>query len=511
MKFPVCLSLEARISWIRDMASPQKPKYLLRTIILSLLLLGLPLLAWSDGLHVLNFLGRFHPLIVHFPIVLILITAIFEWLQGHSQSHHIQRIFSSLYSLTVLTSIAAVLAGYLLYQSDAYEGSVVQRHLWGSIAVTLMVIWSWLMRHHYLSTKKWRWRQVYRSLIFLALFGIIYTAHHGGSITHGSDYLLEPLQTLRDQRDFNRTIAMKNPESLVIYQDIMVPMMKAKCYKCHNEAKTKGGLNMTNYERLLSGGKSEKKGITPGVIEQSEIFQRISLAPDHDDFMPPDGKSPLTSDETLLLQWWIKSGAPIADTLGVGPDDSLTRLALDRYLPTIAEGQLAAQRSRAQRLRMAPKLIKLGVKNGLMIQSDPDTDSIYYGVSMQIPPKSVGDSELSALMPYRDLFSRISLVGADLSEEGLYYLSQMPNLRKIILLKCCIKGDGLVYLKDMPKLETLNLSYTDLTSENAMQLTAFQQAKEIYLFNTFVDPSVVQLLDQYLENTKVCLEEGPYY
>ncbi len=493
------------------MGSPPKPKYFTRSILLTLGLLILPLVKINLVHPLLDAFGRFHPLVVHFPIVLILVTAIFEWLEGHSQSHHIQRILSSLYSLSLASSLLALLVGYLLYQNGDYEGAYISKHFWSGVILTILVIWSRLFRRAYLDRKKWRVRQVYRALIFAAFFGVVYTSHLGGSITHGPEYLTEPIDKMIYQQRISQTSALKEPASLNIYSDIIQPIFKAKCIKCHNDAKTKGGYNMTSLAQLKKGGKSEKRGVVADSLNESELFVRVSLPEDHADFMPPDGKTPLDEDELNLIAWWINSGANDSDSLGSVHIDSTVQVSLDRYLPKIAAGQLAQSQNQAARKKISPKLIRLGTKNGFKIQSDPNLDSVFYTVSMQIPPQPIGDREISALLPYRDLFSKISLVGANISEEGLYYLSQMPHLREIILVKCCVKGEGLVHLSSLPKLELLNLSYTDLNNENAMHLTSFPSLREVYLFDTFVEPQVVQLLDQYLTNTKVCFEEGPYF
>lgn len=47
------------------------------------------------------------------------------------------------------------------------------------------------------------------------------------------------------------------------------------------------------------------------------MFERVTLPPDEDDFMPPKGKAdPLTPEEVDLLKRWIDEGADFGDWRG---------------------------------------------------------------------------------------------------------------------------------------------------------------------------------------------------
>ncbi|MDH3652168.1 MAG: hypothetical protein OEQ53_20945 [Saprospiraceae bacterium] len=484
---------------------------LVRNVLFTAFLLLLPTLVHSSDSYLLGFFGRMHPLIMHFPIVAVILTFAFEWWQGHSQNHHIQRLLNLMLGLSLYSALLTTLAGFFLSRTGDYEGSYLSWHQWSGILLTLAVSWSILFRRYYLQSKKWKWRQIYRALLIVGTLLVLYTGHLGGSITHGPDFVTAPLRDMMYADRLKNTKAVKEPASMQIFGDIIQPILQKKCMKCHNDANQKGGLNMSGVEQISVGGKSEKPGIIPGDLVQSELMVRVSLPANHTDFMPPDGKTPLDLDEKQLIKWWIENGASATDTLGSGPEDSATATSLENYLPKLAAAQLSKTRERNQRRKLSPKLVKLGVDLGLRILSDPNTDSSYYAISMQIPAQHVTDDEIGQLMTYRDVFSKISLVSADISDEGLYYLGQMPNLREIILTKCCITGSGLVHLAHLPGLEVLNLSHTDVTDPYALAITAYPALKEVYLFNAFVNQEIISALDAHLPKTKVCLEEGPYY
>src|SRR3546814_4500616 len=65
---------------------------------------------------------------------------------------------------------------------------------------------------------------------------------------------------------------------------------------------------------MLAGGESGPS-IVPGDPENSELYRRITLPEDHDDFMPAEGKTGFKEDQVALIRWWIEQGAPATKLL----------------------------------------------------------------------------------------------------------------------------------------------------------------------------------------------------
>jgi uncharacterized membrane protein len=96
----------------------------------------------------------------------------------------------------------------------------------------------------------------------------------------------------------------------LVFQNVILPILEAKCNKCHNADKSKGDLRMDTHELLIKGGQDDKvKSVVPGKPDDSLVIKRIALPNDDDDHMPPDGKDQATKEETALLKWWIQEGA----------------------------------------------------------------------------------------------------------------------------------------------------------------------------------------------------------
>ena len=80
-----------------------------------------------------------------------------------------------------------------------------------------------------------------------------------------------------------------------------MPILKARCAKCHTNGTYKGGLSFDTREALL-----KSKSVIPGKSAASELVVRI-VSTDKDTRMPSKGE-PLTAKEIGILKAWIDEG-----------------------------------------------------------------------------------------------------------------------------------------------------------------------------------------------------------
>jgi mono/diheme cytochrome c family protein len=87
------------------------------------------------------------------------------------------------------------------------------------------------------------------------------------------------------------------------------PLLKQKCFSCHNDEDLKGDLVLTNREDMLLGGESSDEVLIPGDGENSLMY--ISTTWKLEDYeMPPKEADKLTEEQTWLIRDWITAGAP---------------------------------------------------------------------------------------------------------------------------------------------------------------------------------------------------------
>jgi hypothetical protein len=89
------------------------------------------------------------------------------------------------------------------------------------------------------------------------------------------------------------------------YDEHVAPILKDKCFACHNRDKKSGGLILNNYTSLMEGG-STGKIVVPGDSEKSSMF--LVATHRQEPYMPPKGDK-LGDQQLELIRKWIAEGA----------------------------------------------------------------------------------------------------------------------------------------------------------------------------------------------------------
>ncbi len=93
-----------------------------------------------------QFIGRFHPLVIHFPVALILLVPALE-LAGRSRYFpDLGRSVDFVLALAVLSAIVASALGWCLARSGGYSGPLVTQHMWGGVSLTAACCLCWVLR-----------------------------------------------------------------------------------------------------------------------------------------------------------------------------------------------------------------------------------------------------------------------------------------------------------------------------------------------------------------------------
>ena len=268
------------------------------------------------------FFGRFHPLVVHLPIGFLLLAGVFEFMGRKEAYANLKGAVGTTLLLGAISAVIAAIFGYMLSYGGGYDESTLSWHMWLGIGVAVFAVVAYLLNRNPSWISSGPGKPAYIASFVLMLGSLGYTGHLGGSLTHGSTYLTQympngmraiaglPPKVKKERR------VVTNLDSAEIFADVVQPILEARCVSCHNTNKKKGGLLMTSFATLMEGGKNGeiiKVGADP---TKSEIIHRVTLPEDDEDFMPPEGKKPLTEDQIAILEWWIEKGAPEKEVLG---------------------------------------------------------------------------------------------------------------------------------------------------------------------------------------------------
>ncbi len=106
-------------------------------------------------------------------------------------------------------------------------------------------------------------------------------------------------------------------------------LLAERCFRCHGEAKQRGGLRLDVREWALRGGDSGTPAVEPGEPERSLLYELITAA-DVDDRMPPPTakEAPLTEEERKWVRLWIEDGARWSRTVSPDSADGETVLSV---------------------------------------------------------------------------------------------------------------------------------------------------------------------------------------
>ncbi len=228
----------------------------------------------------MDFLGAFHPLVLHIPIGVIIAAFLLEVIHHFQKTHALKQSIKILLGFAAITAIVAAILGYFLSQKGGYQGATLQIHQWSGIGVALLTTLFFLLKSRLSIQGVWIAWGI--NLLVLTVAG-----HFGGSLTHGEDFLVKDapgfIKTAFSTED--EVVANVHPDSAVVFTDIIQPIVKEKCISCHNESKKQGSLDLSNKATWKKGGKNGDL-FDPENIDQSLLLHRIFLPLDHEEHMP---------------------------------------------------------------------------------------------------------------------------------------------------------------------------------------------------------------------------------
>jgi len=444
-----------------------------------------------------EFVGQLHPLLIHFPIGILLMAIGLQFFQIFSK----KEFYSSISILVLIGSILAgisCLAGWLLASSGDYNAEIVFFHRWSGIATFILALASYF------------WIR-YRNYLFgVLLILIIVTGHYGSILTYGEGYFLKPTA------DSPVTIQTKNRRSLKIensqgetkvyfypYEDQIVPILKSKCYSCHSIQKKKGGLRLDSEFFIRKGGKHGRIFV-PGNSLKSHLYAYLIKSEDDDLHMPPVGKKQLTLLEIQLIEKWISTGAPfgeveqkmvlapsklISQAIDIPDSDKIPLENQTDVDPLNPSENLALSKLKEAKI----SIVSSGAKNQWISLNFINVKSDFNALLAQSKSVKTHVTELKLTDFYQIDFSAIR---------------DFSNLRILNLGHTNLKDVDLEIFKDLGQLEQLNLYGTNITDVGLMKLAECQHLKVLYLWDTKVSESGINELKK--KRPKLKIESGQF-
>ncbi|MPR37068.1 c-type cytochrome domain-containing protein [Salmonirosea aquatica] len=424
--------------------------------------------------------GRMHPLLLHFPIVLLLLAMLMEFFRFKPEN--LENTFYHTFSQNLLLSGAllaavTVLMGLFLSREEGYAGDTLFWHKWTGAGIFFLATLLYFVRNARWYKAPVAWAGGGTLLIALVLAG-----HYGASLTHGDNFLFEPWEGTFEKAEVPL-------EQAVVFTDVIQPIFEQKCVSCHNADKLKGQLMLTNAESVRKGGKTGKLFV-PGNPEISLLLQRVHLPQDAKKHMPPSGKTQLSPEEISLLTLWVRDHPSFDQKVTDLPlTDSLRILSAARLKSSPAEKEQfdfsAADEETVKKLNTDYRTV------APLARESP-------GLAVTIYNKNAYTSaQLEELKEVIKQIVSLNLNKMPVQDADLKTVGTFENLRKLDLNFTNITAQGLKELASLKYLKTLTLSGTPLNVRDLRtQLSAFKALETVTVWETGLTPAEIAQLQK---------------
>jgi uncharacterized membrane protein len=427
----------------------------------------------------LQTIGRMHPLILHFPIVILLLAMLLEFFRfkpEYAGNAFYRNFLQGLLLIGALFAAVTVIMGLFLSREEGYEGATLTYHKWTGAGIFFFASIIYWVRN-----AAWYKSVTAKAGALLTVVALVLTGHYGAALTHGSNFIWEPISNKREMAE----VPM---DQAVVYAHIIRPILQQKCTSCHNPDKLKGELVLTDPQSIMKGGKSGKL-IVPGNPQMSLLLQRVHLPMEEKKHMPPSGKAQLTLQEISLLTLWVKQKADFNKKLTDLPEsDSLRTLAAAFLHPHTQEEEYdfpAADEDKVKVLNTDYRTIL-----PLARESPALAVNIYNASAYNV-------SQLDELSDIRKQVISLNLNKMPVKDADLKSIAKFENLRKLDLNFTDVSVAGLKGLAGLKHLQNLTLSGTklDLNDLKAL-LPQLKSVKTVAVWDTKLSAADVKQLQQ---------------
>lgn len=465
----------------------------------------------GEGGGFLNFLGRFHVLIVHVPVGVVFLAFLMEIVSRIPSQNHIKSAIPMVLWVALLGGIGATVLGYLLMGTEGTVGKAMTYHLWTGLAVVVFT----LLALVFLLLEK---TPLYLLTLVASIISISAAGHFGGAMIHDEDYLAEyapepvkPLLLLglgSAKKDANPNVeegVVDAPlEEKFVYTELVVPILAGKCTECHDENKIKGKLRLDTHELIMAGAEgSDFPTVVPKDPENSELLVRVLLPSDDDDFMPPKGDA-LTAEEIKILSLWIQAGAtPEITVAQLGDDPSILATAAtvieqhaagadggsDNWEPvwdTLTEEE--------REIRLGEAMAAAEQYNFSIMPISAEDDRLR--VNVINAAKDFGDEQLALLDPVAEQILWLDLARSQITDDGLKTVSHMRNLERLHLENTGITDSGIAKLAPLKNLEYINIYGTEVGNAIFDVVKNMPKLHKLYAWQTKIDPAEARAFER---------------
>ncbi|AWB68985.1 hypothetical protein C2869_09580 [Saccharobesus litoralis] len=295
----------------------------------------------GDGLA--RFVGRFHVLLLHFPVTLLLLAPLLSLASRFNFLPNAKPFVRLVWWLGSIAAFFTVGMGMLLAANEGYALNEVREHMLGGICVALLAFIATALYEKNSQSKQDKIRQnqvtpnkvwfntIYGSVSSALVVAIFIAAHAGGNLVHGDTYLTrfapEPFGTwLRPEQDGSALQASQLAQiDDAHFNQKVRPLLDKYCFGCHGADTQKGGIQLDN--------------LSPDFVNSHDAPNwHAALDMINTGEMPPKKKQQPSDAERRILVDWLTEGILLAKEAKKGESKQvIRRLTKQQYSNTLQD------------------------------------------------------------------------------------------------------------------------------------------------------------------------------
>jgi uncharacterized membrane protein len=422
-----------------------------------------------------QFLGHFHPLVVHLPIAFVLLIPVLELVGRDARFSYLRTTAPFVLLLALISLTVASILGWCLARSAGYSGPLVTQHMWGAASLMTLCWLCWVSRG-----RGGRFETLYSVALAASIGVVAWTGYRGGQISLGENHLTESMPpTLRNLLGIKPELETVDPGTF--YAARIQPIFASQCMPCHSREKRKGGLRLDSYAGLIHGGK-DGPAIKAGDVHSSDLFRRITLPAGDDNFMPKGERPALSADQIKAVELWIANGASATaklESIPYTPSGSQpvrTEVTIEKPDPSDVAKRRAETASALATLQQR-------FPNVLDYQSRSSAEVV---VNASLMGARFSDNDVAALAPVASHVVLADFSRTGITDKSAPILASMKHLRVLRLMHTRVSDRTLQSLAGLDQLVSLSVFDTAVTSSALPAIANLRSLQHFYAGQTSI-------------------------
>ncbi|MFT7514878.1 MAG: hypothetical protein ACI9QL_004103 [Candidatus Omnitrophota bacterium] len=294
----------------------------------------------------------------------------------------------------------------------------------------------------------------------------------------------------------------------VDFQTHVLPILRSKCFKCHQETKVlpngesekaKGGLRLDSARAIAIGGDNGPI-VFPRKAKDSPMYEVVTLPAGDPDIMPPKG-DPLTKQQQFAIGKWIHEGARFGSWRG--NENGLPANMKPKPRPGVASSttketdvfQEVSGGTGAAALRAHGATVMPVSKGSTLLIVDYASEA-----------ELITDKHLEGIESLAAQVLQLNLYRTQVTDAAMEEIAKLTKLEYLNLGQTQVTSAGMSHLRSLPNLQYLNLYGTKVNDEALPFIASLKKLESVFFYETEVSERGADKLRAALPKAKINID-----